>query len=51
MVSIEDKMKEARLRWFGHVNRTSVEVSIRRRERINIPEGKRRRGRSKKSLE
>jgi len=47
---IEDKMREIRLRWFGHVKR-SVDTPVRRCERINIPEGKRGKGRSKKSLD
>lgn len=47
---IEDKIRESRLRWFGHVKR-SENASVRRCERINIPEGKRGRGRPKKSLD
>ena len=45
---IEDKMRETRLRWFGHVKRRSVDAPVRRCKRINIPEGKRGRGRPKK---
>ena len=41
---IEDKMREIRLRWFGHVKRRSVNTPVKRCERINIPVGKRRRG-------
>jgi len=48
---IEDKMRETRLRWFGHVKRKSVDASVRRCEMINIPGGKRGRGRPKKSLD
>ena len=44
-------MREIRLRWFGHVRRRSVDTLVRRCERINVPEGKRGRGRSKKSLD
>jgi len=40
---IEDKVRESRLRWFGHVQR-SVNAPVRRCERINIPAGKRGRG-------
>ena len=47
---IKDKIRETRLRWFGHVKR-SVDAQVRRCERINIPEGKRGRGRPKKSLD
>jgi len=48
---IEDKMRESRLRWFGHVKRRSVDAPMRRCEMINIPEGKRARGRLKKSVD
>ena len=48
---IEDKMRESRLRWFGQVIRRSVDAPVRRCERINIPGGKRGRGRPKKSLD
>ena len=48
---IEDEMRETRLRWFGHVKRRSVEAPVRRCKMINIPEGRRGRGRSKKSLD
>jgi len=48
---IEDKMRETRLRWFGHVKKRSVDAPVRRCERINIPEGKRGRGPPKKSLD
>ena len=47
---IEDKMRESRLRWFGHVKKRSVAAPVRRCEMI-IPGGKRGRGRPKKSLE
>ena len=48
---IEDKMREKRFRWLGHVKRRSVDAPVRRCEMINIPEGKRGRGRPKKSLD
>jgi len=48
---IGDKIRETRLRWFGHVKRRSVNAPMRRCARINIPEGKRGRGRLKKSLD
>ena len=47
---IEDKMRETRLRWFGHVKRRSADAPVKRCEMINIPEGKRGRSRPKKSL-
>jgi len=48
---IEDKMRETRRRWFDHVKRRSVDISMRRCEMINIPEGKRGKERLKKSLD
>jgi len=46
---IGDKLRETRLQWFGHVKRRSVDAPVSRCERINIPEGRRGRGRPKKS--
>ena len=51
MATIEEKMRESRLRWFGHVKRRSVPAPVRRCESINPPGGKRGTGRPKKSLE
>jgi len=48
---IGDKMRESRLRWFGHMKRRSVNAQVRTYERINISEGCRGRGRPKKSLD
>ena len=48
---IDEKMRESRLRWFGHVKRRSVAAPVRRCERIDLPGGKRGRGRPKKSLD
>ena len=48
---IEDKMRETRLRLFGHVKRKSVYAPVGRFEMINIPEGKRERGQPNKSLD
>ena len=42
------KMRENRLRWFGHVQRKPIEAPVRRIETI-IVEGKRSRGRPKKT--
>jgi len=44
-------MRESRLRWFGHVKRRSVAAPVRRCELIDLPGGKRGRGRPKKSLD
>ena len=51
VVPIEDKIRESRLRWFGHVKRRRVDAPIRRCETINIPVGFRGKGRPKKSLD
>jgi len=48
---IEDKMRETRLRWFGHVKRRGVDAPVRRCKMIDIHEGKRARGRLKKSFD
>jgi len=47
--SIEDKIKEARLRWFGHISRRNMDSPVKRCERIERPKYKRGRGRPKKS--
>ena len=51
MAPIEEKLRETRLRWFGHVKRRSVVAPVRRCEMIVPPGGKRGRGRPKKCLE
>ena len=33
---IEDKMRENRLRWFGHIGRRLMDVPVRRVEKIDI---------------
>ena len=49
MVSIEDKMGEARLRWFGYIRRRLRDAPVRRCETIKCLDYRRSRGRSKKS--
>ena len=51
MAPIEEKLRETRLRWFGHVRRRSEAAPVRRCEMIVPPGGKRGRGRPKKCLE
>ena len=53
VVSIEDKLREVRLRWFGHVKRKKPEVPVRRCEKIVLGAsmGGRGRGRPRKSWE
>ena len=46
---LEDKLRETRLRWFGHVKRNSVDAPVRRCEAINLLHCKRGRGRLKMS--
>jgi len=51
VIPIENKLREIRLRWVGHVKRRSADPSVRRYERINISRDKRGKGRRKKSLD
>jgi len=44
---IEEKMRENRLRWFGHVRRKPTDAPVRRVERIKLGQVKRAQGRSK----
>ncbi|XP_009759062.2 uncharacterized protein [Nicotiana sylvestris] len=46
---VEAKMREARLRWFGHVKRRSTDAPVRRCERLALGGERRGRGRPKKS--
>jgi len=46
---VEDKMRQTRLRWFGHVKKRSVHAPVRRCEHINLMHCKRGRGRLKMS--
>ena len=49
VASIDVKMREARLRWYGHVRRRHQGESVRRCEHITIGSEKRSRGRPKKN--
>ncbi|VFQ64955.1 unnamed protein product [Cuscuta campestris] len=49
MAPVEDKLQEARLRWFGHVRRRDADAPVRRCERITVFGGSRGRGRPKKN--
>ncbi|VFQ63202.1 unnamed protein product [Cuscuta campestris] len=40
MAPVEDKLREARLRWFGHVRRRDVDAPVRRCERITVIGGR-----------
>jgi len=46
---IKHKMRETRLKWFGHVKRRSEDVPVRRCERLTLAECRRGRGRPKKN--
>ncbi|XP_060210151.1 uncharacterized protein LOC132637024 [Lycium barbarum] len=48
IASVEDKMREARLRWFGHVMRRDENAPVRRCERLASDGFRRGRGRPKK---
>ncbi|XP_070039302.1 uncharacterized protein [Nicotiana tomentosiformis] len=45
---IEDKMREAWFRWFGHFRKMSTDVPVRRCERLTLEGLRRDRGRPKK---
>ncbi|VFQ84101.1 unnamed protein product [Cuscuta campestris] len=49
MAPVEDKLREARLRWFGHVRRRDADAPVRRCERITVIGGSRGRGRPRKN--
>ncbi len=44
---IEDKLREGRLSWFGHVKRRNTETPVRQVEHIRLEDRKKRRGRPK----
>ena len=47
IASIEDKMREYRLRLFGHVGRRPIDAPVRRVEKIDIEQSKKLRKRLK----
>ena len=49
VASIEDKMRETRLRWFGHVRRRPMDAPVRRCETVECLDYRRSSGRPKKS--
>ena len=51
IVPIVEKMIEARLRWFGHVWRKSVEASLRRVDQMKGSPVARDRGRPRKTID
>ena len=51
VVPIEEKMRETRLRWFGHVRRRPIDALVRRVDEIEQIVRKRGRGEPKKTLE
>ena len=46
---IADKIRESRLRWFGHIKRRDINTPLHRCERIDISNSNRVRGRPKKN--
>jgi len=49
VASIENKMREARLRWFGHIRRHNIDALVKRWKKIDCSDYKRSIGRPKKS--
>ncbi|PKA63692.1 hypothetical protein AXF42_Ash016976 [Apostasia shenzhenica] len=49
VASIEDKLRESRLRWFGHLNRMPIEAPVRKIELLDFAYVQRGRGRPKKT--
>ena len=46
---VVDKIRESRLRWFGHINRRPVDDPIRRVDALDMTQVKKGRGRPKKT--
>uniref|UniRef100_A0A1U7YLA6 Uncharacterized protein LOC104250021 n=1 Tax=Nicotiana sylvestris TaxID=4096 RepID=A0A1U7YLA6_NICSY len=44
VTSVEDKMRESRLRWFGHIKRRNIDAPVRRCERLAMESLRRGRG-------
>ena len=51
VAEIEGKMRENRLRWFGHVQRRSTDAPVRRYDYETEVQGRMVRGRPRKTLE
>ncbi|XP_050137092.1 uncharacterized protein LOC126612666 [Malus sylvestris] len=51
VAEVEGKMRENRLRWFGHVQRRPIDASVRRCDYGTEVRGRRGRGRPRKTLE
>jgi len=49
VATLEEKIMETRLRWFGHVKRRSLNAPVKKCETINLSHCMRGRGRSKTS--
>ena len=45
MVSIDEKMRESRLRWFSHVQRRTINAIVRKSELIQVEGTRKGRGR------
>jgi len=50
VASIEDKRRNARLRWLGHISIRNMDAPMRRCERIDHLEYRRSRGKTEKEL-
>ncbi|XP_070046635.1 uncharacterized protein [Nicotiana tomentosiformis] len=48
VASVEDELRESRLRWFGHVKRRDIDAPVRRCERLSMEGPRKGRGRPKK---